>query len=589
MEAGNHRVEKRVLQIMGAALVIGILSGFAEVLILGVRRHLLGQLVWNVGPFEWMTPVGYAIILSVVGAVLSLGHLLLPRAIRVSTARKCLLALGAFGLLSMWMRLHPASTLVLAIGIGALGGRALDHLRLDPGGKRTLAASAILLTCVALVSSVAAASGTRVPSSDARPGTPNVLLIIWDTVRAENLSLYGYGRPTTPFLERLGRDAVVFDRAIATAPWTLPSHASVFTGHDAHELAANWKTPLEHEPPTLAEVLGERGFVTAGFTANAAYTDVEKGLARGFDVYADHRRSVTQFVLSTALGQALCRWMVVLWQADGPATFFEELASFQPGPGRYVDERTGAAISGEFLQWLEREEHRPFFAFLNYMDAHEPHHAPDDIRARFWTGQDPFRDGYDAAIRHLDSVLSDLLRDLGERGELEETIVVLASDHGELLGEHGLWRHGQSLYLPVLHVPLLVLAPGSATVGIRVQEPVSLRDLPATLIDLAGLEASSLGGRSLATRWSGETRSDAPVLAEVREGINAPDHHPNAAGDMASLLTEQHHLIVDGNGHVQLFNYRADPEEIHDLADHDPITARLLNTLRAARAARPPP
>ena len=118
--------------------------------------------------------------------------------------------------------------------------------------------------------------------------SPNVLLIVLDTVRADHLSLYGYERPTTPNLERLAKRGIRFDNARATAPWTLPSHASMFTGHWPHELGAKWMTPLRGNLPTLAEYLGAHGYATAGFVANVVYCSQETGLARGFTHYEDY-------------------------------------------------------------------------------------------------------------------------------------------------------------------------------------------------------------------------------------------------------------------------------------------------------------
>ena len=118
--------------------------------------------------------------------------------------------------------------------------------------------------------------------------SPNVLLIVLDTVRADHLSLYGYERPTTPNLEQLGKRGIRFDKARATAPWTLPSHASMFTGRWPHELGEKWMTPLRGNFPTLAEYLGDRGYATAGFVANVGYCSQETGLARGFTHYEDY-------------------------------------------------------------------------------------------------------------------------------------------------------------------------------------------------------------------------------------------------------------------------------------------------------------
>ena len=131
------------------------------------------------------------------------------------------------------------------------------------------------------------------PRKSGRPmppdNSPNILFIVLDTVRADRLSLYGYERPTTPNLKRLSQRGVRFDNARATAPWTLASHASMFTGHWPHEVGAgSWMTPLRGNLPTLAEYVGAHGYATAGFIANVVYCSQESGLARGFTHYEDY-------------------------------------------------------------------------------------------------------------------------------------------------------------------------------------------------------------------------------------------------------------------------------------------------------------
>ena len=118
--------------------------------------------------------------------------------------------------------------------------------------------------------------------------SPNVLLIVLDTVRADHLSLYGYHRATTPMLERLAKRGIRFDEVRATAPWTLPSHASMFTGRWPHELGVEWMTPLRGKFPTLAEYLGSHGYATAGFAANTLFCSYDTGIDRGFTHYEDY-------------------------------------------------------------------------------------------------------------------------------------------------------------------------------------------------------------------------------------------------------------------------------------------------------------
>ena len=584
-DVGHERVGATLL----TGLCFALVFGFVEVAILGVQRHLLGVFIWSAGPFAWMTPLGYVILFAPLAGALALLSLIRPRWVPPTVPVFLFTLLGTFGLLSMLRAIHPFSILLVAFGLAAVTSRWIGRRddswpRIRPRATLVLSALWVVVFGVDLATG---ATSRRPPVEAENTGGPNILLIIWDTVRAQNLSLYGYQRETTPFLEQLATLGVVFDRAFATAPWTLPSHATLFTGRDAHQLSTGWLQPLDDAPPTLAEVLRERGYRTAAFTANWGYTDREKGLARGFERYVDHRRTPAQFILSSALGQSIHRWRMAAIPADGLVDFVRRLGFVHPFPGRWIDRRYGPDINREFLTWLRNEPRRPYFAFLNYMDAHEPYYAPPQVRARFDAG-DLYRDGYDAAILYLDRSIERLMEELDSMDEFDRTLVVITSDHGELLGEHDLLFHGHSLYLPLLRVPLVIVNPGLVPAGIRVSEPVSLRDLPSTLLDLADSGEGALPGRSLTPLWSGKpSEGPSSVLAEVQKAINAPAHHPASRGDMRSLITDRYHYIVNDDGVVELYDYQADPLELNSLtegSDVDSLLQALERTLQAARA-----
>ena len=195
---------------------------------------------------------------------------------------------------------------LLAIGLAVQTARVLHRWRAP--FERLIGPAAIALTClVALLALVTLVGPSlayrwRVASLPAAaPSSPNVLLVVWDTVRARNLSLYGYGRPTTPNLEKWAQSSAVFDRASSTSPWTLPSHASMLTGRLPHELSADWEEALDGQHRTLAEALSERGYVTAGFVANTYYCGYEQGLARGFARYDDYVVTPREVLISSSL------------------------------------------------------------------------------------------------------------------------------------------------------------------------------------------------------------------------------------------------------------------------------------------------
>jgi arylsulfatase A-like enzyme len=221
----------------------------------------------------------------------------------------------------------------------------------------------------------------------------------------------------------------------------------------------------------------------------------------------------------------------------------------------------------QFLRWQASSGGAPFFAFLNLYDAHLPYDPPAPFDTMFDQGRAPL-DRYDGAIAYEDRALGALFEELARRGVLDRTIVVVTSDHGEGFGEHGLSDHGKSLYRTELHVPLVIRYPAHVPGGTRVTTAISLRDLPATLLDLAGQgeEAGTFPGVSLATLWRHEATSASPVVSEVSAGINAAPNEPVSRGAMASVIDATGHYIRNGDGIEELYAYRTDPGELDDRA-----------------------
>ncbi|HEX6559361.1 MAG TPA: sulfatase, partial [Longimicrobiales bacterium] len=419
----------------------------------------------------------------------------------------------------------------------------------------------------------------------ASANAPNLLLIIWDTVRASNLSLFGYVRPTTPVLERLAKQSVVFENAIASAPWTLPSHASFLTGALPHQLEADWTSPLDRKTRTLAEFLRQHGYDTAGFVGNTYYCSEESGLNRGFIHYEDFKRtSFTQLITGSALIRAV-------YAHDG----IRHALHLDEEPGR----KNAQEINRDVLGWLRSNRGHPFFAFVNYFDAHAPYLPPAPFDTRFGAkrpGRNPLIseeramsreelrteiDQYDGAIAYLDHSLGQLLDSLDARGILDNTIVVVAADHGEQFGEHGLISHGNSLYLPLLHVPLLIRAPKLAPAGQRVPQWVSLRDVPATLAELASpANRGAFPGRSLARFWDGspQGRPDT-LLTEVSQSSGLPARYPVSRGDMRSVIAAPNQFIANSNGTEEFYDLEADKVETHNLIRS--VGPALVNEFRA--------
>jgi arylsulfatase A-like enzyme len=168
-----------------------------------------------------------------------------------------------------------------------------------------------------------------------------------------------------------------------------------------------------------------------------------------------------------------------------------------------------------------------------------------------------------------------MLDSLAARGVLDNTIVIVTSDHGEHFGEHGLRGHANSLYLDVLHVPLYIRFPRKVPGGLRVPEPVTLRDLPATILDLADAPDSVIPGSSLARHWGGNSTSGSPLYAALSQGINLLPPARNAETSLESLADGRYRLIRSGAGNEELFDYMADPQELHNLVGDSALRNRL--------------
>jgi arylsulfatase A-like enzyme len=481
--------------------------------------------------------------------------------------------------------MYGACSLLLAAGLARPISNAVVAHRLDSRPMRSIRAAILgLLILLAALSSGRRAVGEAraaagLPSPP--PGARNVVLIVWDTVRASYTSLHGYQRDTTPHLAEWARKGVRYDLALAPAPWTFPSHSTFFTGQWPFRLNSQWKYTLDAADPTLAEYLSSRGYQTAGFVANTDCCNYETGLDRGFAHYEDYATTPRSLLGRTVAG----KWIL------------ENLLSF----GDHYDKkwiglqsRGAREINGAFLDWLgRRRPDRPFFAFLNYFDAHAPYIAPAGQQGRFgirpttpgdyriladfvtmdknriskrdvWLARDCYHD----CIAFLDSQLGRLLDELQGQGLLEKTDVIITSDHGEEFGEHLFFGHSRNTNLDAIGVPLVILSP-RAPGGRVVSSPVSLRDLPATVVDLLGLSAGSpFPGRSLTAYWGPGTGPfpgiTSPALTEQAEAAafqSRPSPGREHPGFQMSLVASGHHYIRHGMGLEQLYDLRVDPSE----------------------------
>ena len=428
--------------------------------------------------------------------------------------------------------------------------------------------------------------------------SPNVVLISLDTVRADHLSVYGYTRPTAPHLEALARESALFRNCISTSAWTLPSHASMFTGlfprtHGAR-LAGDYLAqkdvegrrlvafPLAETHATLAEILRRHGYATGAVVANFSYLFRDFGLARGFDLYDDAPAFLFRYRPH----------LVLFLQKFSPSFFLK--------PYRSAEE-----INREAFAWLGRHAQRPFFLFVNYMEAHHPWGAPAPYDRWVKSGPSPpfshvdlythevkefspaeqevLAAHYDGALAYEDEQVGRLLAELRRLGVYDNSLIIVVGDHGELLGEHGLIGHmGRMLYEGLVRVPLLIRYPHAALTG-DFSAPVQVLDLMPTILDTVGVP--------LPAGLQGQVLPRVTHEIVVEEFINrrlAERYGKRYDREIRALYLDGYKLISTSQGELELYRLQSDPGEEDNLAaKEEGVARRYADTLKAWEATHP--
>jgi arylsulfatase A-like enzyme/4-amino-4-deoxy-L-arabinose transferase-like glycosyltransferase len=455
-------------------------------------------------------------------------------------------------------------------------------------------------------------------------GGPNILFVVWDTVRADHLGLHGHARPTTPRLEAWAAGARVFEDTTSPAGYTIPSHASLFTGllpseHCVH----NGNQRLDDGYVTLAELLRDGGYRTFLYSENPNVSaDPGRNFAQGFET-AVHPWSPGY------LDEALRIAESKLPEEERTSELRERIAAARRGQGPLTPwnvKAAGAIGERALLAWLAQSDaQRPWFAFFNYMEAHRPYIPPREYREalmseaevaasyrvdRSWRPLWEYTFGlreytqeeleltrktYDAAILELDALFASLLDALARAGQLDDTAVVLTSDHGEHLGEQHMLDHQYSVYEAVLRVPLVIHYPARFAPG-RSDAPVMSFDLFPTLLALAGVAApadldsaavSLLAPASARGRLAEEPAASDIGIAEVKR--LHPEFDPAPFRQRLRAWTEGawKYLWRSGGSH-SLYHLEDDPFETRDRIDAEPERARrlaaALESFRAPRA-----
>jgi len=350
---------------------------------------------------------------------------------------------------------------------------------------------------LAAVTLVCGCTERPAPAPPPRVAT-NVLIITVDTLRADRVGIYGATNIETPNMDRLAHEGAWAPQSDAPVPLTRPSHVSLFTGRypSEHGIRDNLSAPLNADVPLLSGIFQQAGFATAAFVASSVL-DRQSGLARGFDVYSDR------------FGGA--------------------------------DQRTGDVVTAEAIGWLRSPPKPKFFAWVHLYDPHAPYTPPEPYASRY-AGR-----LYDGEVAWCDELVGRIVTALREAGTLDNTLVILTSDHGEALGEHGEDVHGYFVYEATLRVPLIVRGPGVAP-GTRLGTLTRTIDLFPTVLDLMGVRADQpSSGRSLGPALRGGKVPDEPAFAEslvplLHYGWSDPERTRESVAERA--------VVTKGSGRV---------------------------------------
>jgi arylsulfatase A-like enzyme/Flp pilus assembly protein TadD len=387
-----------------------------------------------------------------------------------------------------------------------------------------------MLLCVLLLNAPAWAQGKR--------PAPNIILITVDTLRADRLGCYGSKTVATPAMDSLARDGVVFERALSQVPLTFPSHAAILTGtYPAYNGVQDFTSPpLGPEFRTLAESLRANGYAT-GAVVSSFVLDRSWGMARGFDFYDD---------------------------AFAGTSFFEKDPALVERPAKESVDHA--------LAWLARTRRRPFFLWLHLYDPHSPYRPPEPFRTQYQGRL------YDGEVAYADHELGRLLAWLKNRHLYEGAMIVLLSDHGESLGEHGEQEHGFFIYHSTTHVPLILKPPpGSRMRPGRHAEPVEAISVAPMLLNLARLRDP------IEKQFQAGGSASGLLYSETFYPFSSFGWNP-----LRSLESGRYQYIEAPR--AELYDLTADPEEKHNLAAEQPaVTAVLKEKLGEMLVRQAPP
>ena len=423
-----------------------------------------------------------------------------------------------------------------------------DHVavfrRIPRVWQRALAGVLLLWASWYVVTDRSRALGSLPPG--VAPSRLNVLLITLDTTRADHLGAYGFESISTPNIDRLAREGVLFEQAISAAPLTLPAHASLFTGRfpPGPGVRDNTGFVLDPHETTMAGILKRNGYRTGAFVGSVVLAS-GRGLDVGFDTYRDRFPGVEA-------GRAL------------------------PGDLR----RRASDVTAEAESWIATPGSSPFLAWLHFYDAHQPYDPPEPYASMY--GGRP----YDSAITYMDAQVGRMVAFLEQRRLLDSTVVIVVGDHGESLGDHGEAGHGIFVYESVMRVPLIIRAPYEGLRGRIVDDLTRSVDVLPTLLELLGRHSTAVDGTSLVPLMAGKIRTlNLEAYSESLYPLHAfgwSELHALRAGGFKVIAAPR----------PELYDLESDPFEEHNLYSErralgERMIARLHELERRSEASAP--
>jgi len=446
---------------------------------------------------------------------------------------------------------------------------------------------------------------------------PNVFLAVMDAVRPDHLSCYGYPRKTTPNIDIMAQEAVVFENAFSAASWTAPSHASIFTGmYPSQHGVLGKNLYLNEEIPTIAEIFSSKGYETLGICLNL-WVSPKTGLDRGFNRFVSGIRNgyTARFAPRLSLN-----WIIFCLETD--IRFMAHNWSH------------AANVFQVIKRWIlnSQKRNKPFFIFVNYFDAHTPYRPPQPFKKKFekvgnynidlekiidvfnsrhgypyiaketevseeeW---DLLKSWYDGSIAYIDFFLGTLFDYLKDRELYNDTFIVVTSDHGENFGEHQLANHVFCLYDTLLHVPLIIRHPELTSGGKRISSIVSTVDIFPTLLGILKMKSNSKVSGVNFIPFENKNyhkyvfAENGPPVADILALKRlSPNVEPSICSkydkNLKCIRSDDFKYIIASDEKEELYNLEKDPDENKNIIAEFPEKAKELKSILTAKLeARP--